>query len=252
MASLSLRAFLYHDGKSHQKQAISAFADGLKRHGISQSEHDDADFVVTWGQSFATEKPRLSLEAGYINGNSGNYKQDRLRFISAGWNGMHGRADAWPKNCPDDRWASLGISLDPWKESGQRILVCDQYPTDSQAPPDRMWQDIRRQVGEIFSDVVFRTHPLAGNVGPLGLALDSCAVCITWSSSAAIEAVIRGVPTIAFDSGSMAWAVTSHSLSDPLFRGERTQWASDLAYRQYTLSEIADGTLWEYMRREPE
>jgi hypothetical protein len=48
---------------------------------------------------------------------------------------------------------------------------------------------------------------------------------------------------------SMAWPMASHNLREPVRTPDRSQWAYNLAYRQWTLEEIASGEFWETVRR---
>jgi hypothetical protein len=241
-------------GYDHQRDAMVSLASGLARHGIQANVtatfDDDADFVVTWGDKEKTTKPRLILEAGFINGQSGNYVQDRLRFISTGWNGLHGRADSGRLDCPPERWRSFGIEFEPWNTNGEYVLVCDQHPGDSVAPKDRQWWWRISEAYEEICKVLYRPHPLMADDGmrPLSDALFGARACYTWNSTAAVEAVIRGVPTWSLDEGSMAWPVTSHQVYSPPWLGNRDQWAYNLAYRQWTHDELASGEAWEGLK----
>ncbi len=251
----TIKAFLHFRlHAAHQLEAMSALAVGLKNHGISSKLGnslcgiDEADFVVSWGDKLPAQIqiPRLILEAGYINGQSGDYVRDRLQFISTGWNGLHGRADSGRLDCPSDRFDGLGIELSPWRTGGNYALICGQHPGDSCAPTTEMTKKIADEVQRVYLEYRFRPHPLIANtMRPLRDALADARVCVTWNSTSAIEAVIAGVPTIALDRGSMAWDVTSHAVSDELFRGDRSQWAYNLAYRQFTHDELASGVAWE-------
>lgn len=242
---------------------MCAFAEGLIAHGhevqVEDAEPpaDIFDFVVWWGDKappiIRDNYPRLILEAGFINGRSGDYVTDRLQFVSAGWNGLHGRADPGPLDRPPNRWLALGEALLPWRRDGAYFLVCDQHPGDSCAPGESVWwseldQWSRPDLGSPLP-IVYRPHPLlAPNLRPLARSLSRAAICITWSSTCAIQAVLMGVPTIALDRGSMAWPVTSHGFDEAAYLGDRSQWAYNLAYRQWTHEELADGSAWEYMK----
>lgn len=252
-----MRAFLHYEARAkHQLDAMIALGSGLARHGIhinispSIASAEHADFIAWWGDKVPAElcgKPRLILEAGYINGQSGDYVKDRLRFVSVGWNGLHGCADPGPLDCPPDRWDAIGVKLRPWRTDGNYILICDQHPGDSVSPGNRKWWVEALPKDEGMS-TIYRPHPLMANdMGPLSQSLRDAAMCLTWSSTAALEAVCLGVPTVTMNRGSMAWDVTSHRVSDPPYLGEREQWAYNLAYRQWTHDELKDGTAWRHI-----
>ncbi len=256
-----MKAFLHYEERApHQLAGMRALAEGLARHGvhvdISNNWYGLSDFVVWWGDKVPAtmrDRPQLILEAGYINGWSGDYVRDRLRFVSTGWNGLHGRADSGRLDHPPDRWEALDTELQPWRSDGKFYLICDQHPGDSAASTDRAWWKTLDQWGrpDICSPLrlVYRPHPLlAPDLRPLEQSLVDAAVCVTWNSTCAIQAVIMGVPCIAMDEGSAAWAVTSHELNGPLYLGEREQWAYNLAYRQWTHDELADGSAWEVLK----
>lgn len=257
-----MNAYLYYrPNQQHQLDAMFQLSKGFMRHGITPNLYPDwsnyqcGDFVVCWGDKVPAhiDRPRLILEAGYINGRSGHYVEDRLLFVSAGWNGLHGRADPLRSDRPPDRWNSLGIELKPWKHDGAYVetaLICDQHPGDQQAGPLKWWEPIADGlIRSGVSNVRYRPHPLfTPDLPPLNESLQEADLCVTWSSTCAVEAVIAGVPTITRSQGSVAWDITSHSLDTPLYVGPREQWAYNLAYRQFTSDELKDGTAWEVLQ----
>jgi hypothetical protein len=58
------------------------------------------------------------------------------------------------------------------------------------------------------------------------------------------------VPTVTLDEGAMAWDVAGHKLGDTI-RPDRTRWAHNLAMTQWSLGEIADGTMWDHLKNVP-
>lgn len=253
-----MRAFLHYERRAkHQLEAMVAFADGLVQHGVHCDVSYDtspaarADFVVWWGDKVPEglrDQPRLILEAGYINGRSGDYVRDRLQFISTGWNGLHGRADPGPPDRPPDRWNALDVPLLPWRQQGTHMLICAQHPSDAQSPPADDWLAACEEACRLH-DCILRPHPLmAPNMRSLAWALDDAHSVLTWSSTAAIEAVLTGVPTVALDQGSIAWDACSHSVAEAPFLGSREQWGYNLAYRQWTAAELRAGEAWETIR----
>jgi hypothetical protein len=253
----ALNAYLHaRTGQQHQLDAMRACRDGLTRHGINshigdtEAHADSADFVVWWGDRVPQwcDKPKLILEAGYINGQSGDYVRDRLRFVSTGWGGLHGRADRAPSDCPPDRWQALGVEMPQWRTGGRHALVCGQHPGDLCAPTPEVWRSLSERIIEQHDMTILRPHPLmAGIMQPLEQALHDAHSCYTWNSTCAVESVLMGVPTWAFDQGSMAWDVCAHDVDAEAFTGDRAQWAYNLAYRQWTHDELASGEMWEHM-----
>lgn len=245
----------YKPGYQHQLDAMTLLSEGLMRHDlVSNIAPDwnlpaDCEFVVCWGDKVpeGIRVPRLLLEAGYINGQSGHYVQDRLRFVSAGWNGLHGRADPVRFDCPPDRLRGLHLKVSPWRAKGKYILVCDNHPGDAVSGPAKWWHELESLYP--LPAIRYRPHPLLKpDQEPLHEALAGAALCVTWSSTSAIESVLRGVPTVAMSESSVAWPVTSHALKDDIFVGDREPWLRELSYRQWTPDELADGTAWEYLR----
>jgi len=246
----------YKPGQGHQLHAMECLAAGLQEHGVATiispywDLTENVDFVVCWGDKVPANirLPRLILEAGYINGQSGEYVLDRLRFVSAGWNGLHGRADSGPLDCPPDRWNALDEPILPWRaDDGEYVLICDQHPGDQCSGPRKWWKPIADDLAHFR--VVYRPHPLfAPNQRPLSEALEGAGLVVTWSSTCAIRSVLDGIPTIALDRGSMAYDVASQSIDDEVYLGPREQWAYNLAYRQFTHTELADGIAWEVLK----
>ena len=106
--------------------------------------------------------------------------------------------------------------------------------------------------------VYFRKHPQARERtdlisidGELQQTLNRCAGVITYNSNSGVDALIAGVPTMASDIGSMAWPVASKSLEQLLEFNypDRMQWLNNLAYTQWTIDEVMDGSAWKHLWR---
>lgn len=238
----------------HQGQHRAALEAGLRALGVS-------DFgprvIVAWGWRQAAEYRRagwdvLVFERGYIG--------DRLgRYTSIGWNGLNGHAE-WPKY-PDDggaRFRACGFSLAPWKAGGAYTLLCGQVRTDAavrgtdmQRWYERSAEDARAAYG---LPVRFRPHPgeikrgIAQPVrgcetdrGPLADSLAGAAHVITYNSNTATDALLAGCDTVAVDTGSMSYGVSGATIGEPCKRDLREAWAHALAWKQWTLEEIASG-----------
>lgn len=189
----------------------------------------------------------IILESGYLH---------RDRYFSAGWNDINGRADfRLSPDMPPDRWDALGIEMKPWKTGGDYVLVCGQRPHGSGAVGLNDFDDWRREhiraLWQKGIKVKYRPHPGIAIARPLALDLAEASACFTWNTTAGVEAVVAGVPTIAMDQGSMVWDVAGHGLDDidnpP--RPGRSAWARRLAYCQWTLDEMAEGQAWRHLTR---
>jgi hypothetical protein len=250
----------------HQLPWASAFATGLRRHGWSVAIREDyqpCDLLVKWGvrDRKPIEIQRRSggeiciLERGYLG--------DRFKWASVSFGGeLNGRAEfRGVRNEPERFDRNFAGLMQPWNRKPGYALLIGQVPGDmSIAHADIVgWYRVSaarlRQQGW---QVRFRPHPVSvqrgiayappAGVAPIGgslaAALAGAGVVVTFSSNAAVEAVLAGVPTIACDPGSMARAVAAHSVADALITPDRGRWASELAWKQFTAEEMASGDCW--------
>ncbi len=228
-------------------------------HTVTVNTPGDAALNVTWtnlqAERVGNDAPTCILEGGYTHSGCATYREQRLQNTSISWNDSHGRSTWAPKYCPSDRWDMLGIELQPWRVGGYDAVILGQKNGDYVLPKnylDRLPEWVR-SASVAHDSARLRQHPIVqqytGPVKPLADDLAGAKCAITWNSTASVETVIAGIPTVCLDRYAITWPVTSHSIVAPLYRGEREQWAYDLAYRQYTLSELRDGTAWEYIER---
>ena len=193
------------------------------------------------------------MERGYVG--------NRFEWFSLGWNGLNGRATPLPMPQDDgERFQRHHKALmQPWRPegSGEYVLLVGQVPGDmSLAGKDLThWYSNAALTARVRYDlpVMFREHPVAMErgvrrnpnythpfEGTLDEALAGAAACVTFNSNTAVDAILAGVPTTVDNRGSMAWDVAGHRLGDSI-RPDRAAWASNLAWRQWKLDEIARG-----------
>lgn len=194
----------------------------------------------------------LVMERGFL--------QPRNKWVSLTWNGFNGRGE-FPKALDNgERWdRHFGHLLQPWKKTaGKRALLIGQVPGDASLHGidiiDWLDQTAVELVGLGFT-VNFRPHPSAPIPTPLHTVyqkntlaedFEYCDFVVTFSSTTAVEAIIAGKPAVVMDDGSVAAPMASRSLSEPLVYPDRTKWCHDLAWRQWRLSELADGSAWKH------
>lgn len=167
---------------------------------------------------------------------------DTDRFVSLVWNGHGRRGDhRVPAHIDGARWERYGVTPQPWRRDGERIVLCGQ--TETYSPHWQRLDDWYNQVRATH----FRRHPSGINPTVLPEARDfsRCITAVTLNSSVGVLTVISGVPTVTMDEGAMAWDVTGHSLDD-IRMPDRTPWLHWLAWTQYTDDEIREGTPWAW------
>ena len=273
-----LRISAHLDYKSPFLYRTQAVVNGLKKHGINvfiapydKPVESDMIFTGGWKQdkviAYAQSKNRniLVLEGGFI--------QPRDKWLSLGFNGLNGYATFAPT--PNDSGGRFNQYyagyLKPWKDKiGGYALLIGQVPSDAALHGLNMnvWlQDVTEKLIASGIDVVFRPHPNVVNDskrrrsrffipqgaklsrGKLSEDLAGAAYCVIYSSTTAVESVLAGVPAVVMSKGSVAWPMTSHDLRNPIITPERMHWCHDLAWRQWSLEELANGTAWEHTRR---
>lgn len=111
--------------------------------------------------------------------------------------------------------------------------------------------------GTIFS----RPHGKPSNemhVGDLGSLLPKAHALVTHGSHAGIDSILAGVPTIILGDGAakpVSATDLEHLLEDVLYypdREKRFAWMSAIAWWQWKVPEMADGTMWRFLREEME
>lgn len=265
-------AYIQENNAAHQRLHCAAVKEAFRRDGIrffsgTRSQATKCDLIVTWGYKpvefiqkiKSWNIPHLVMERGYL--------PDRFTYSSMGWNGLNNRAKFPPCTDGGARFRQLWPDLmRPWREpGGAYILLCGQVPGDA-ALYGRNLESWAQEVTDYFTgrgrQVVFRPHPFVKRHGPvrcpvgatisahdaLEADLEGAELCVTYNSNAGVEAVMFGAPTVAMDPGAMAWPVTSHALAEPAVRPDREAWAHALAWCNWRIEEIADGTAWNLLK----
>jgi len=135
----------------------------------------------------------------------------------------------------------------------QKLLMCYNIELDQ-------WLDETLKKLKIFTDreIIVRqkqSRSVRQSTDTMEMALEKDIHClVTFSSIAAVEAVLLGKPAITLGP-SAAHAVTSHDLKDiekpyiPTI-DEVEEWAAHLAYCQFTEAEMRDGTAWKILNNQ--
>jgi len=198
----------------------------------------------------------LILEKGYLR---------REHYYAAGWNDLNGRADFMNQDSPSDRFNELRLELRPYQNRPDGpVVVMGQVPWDASVQHTEHFAWLAEVCNELLLQnipVIVRPHPLAlaatpwimgteRSEGPLADVLQEARAVVTFNSNTGVDALLAGIPTFSFDRGSMVWEVSSSDLAqlnDPTLYS-REQWADNLAYAQWSLSEMSSGLTWAHLR----
>lgn len=244
----------------HQTEWGRAFAKGLQAHGWRaeiETRYQPCDMLVMWGvrhQDIIANHKRLGgevciVERGYVG--------DRFKWSSVSFGGgLNGRGVYRVPENDGSRWERyFGHLMQPWRaDNAGHALVIGQVPGDSSIRGVDIDGFYRRAMKTYGQAARFRPHPhvkpadgaykMEAARASLQSDLAGAACVVTWNSNTAVDAVLAGVPAVAMDQGSMAWAVTGRELGIQPPKPDRTAWAHWLAWTQWTREEIASGECW--------
>lgn len=251
---------------THQERWGEALVEGLKRHGwVRVGERERPAFVTCWGWRGGKRLRQaghrvLVLERGYLG--------DRFAWTSLGWDGLNGYATFPESGGPERLALHHPEALRPWRSGdGDLALLLGQVKGDaSLVRIDPLWwyDTAAKALLARGWRVAYRQHPVEAERGyplpilPAGVevrrgtlaeALRGVAVAVAWNSNALTDCACLGVPVIACDKGAMAWPVAGHGLDAGVLRPDREPWAERLAWCQWSLDELQDGTAWEHVRQ---
>jgi hypothetical protein len=154
-----------------------------------------------------------------------------------------------------ERFAALKLPIAPWRQSGRHVLVCPQSATYCQL----LGFDLHEWLQTVLTtlrqhtdrDVRIRTkaerpsRPIARDL------VDAWAV-VVFSSSAALDALLAGVPVFALAPFAAAYRMGTPDLTaieTPVYPEDREALFWSLAAQQWTLTELASGIGWRDLQR---
>lgn len=212
------------------------------------------DVLLIWNRYWdndrlATEFERqggtvLVAENGYLGMN----RDDRQIYAMA--RHAHNGRGHWFAGGPE-RFKSLGIEVKPWRTDGDHILVA---PNRSFGMPggvmpegwgERIAAELRRNTGR---KVRLRPHPGNGRpVVPLDDDLRNAWAVVIWSSSVGVESLVRGIPVVCCAPWWICKRGALSSIGEVGSEPERTRALEEMAWAQWTVKEIADGTAFRHL-----
>lgn len=265
-------AIYAHPSMKHQVDRAKSFQAGMRRHGYNVSvtyygNVVDCDLAVFWGMHQSKQiraiqeskgRPWLMMERGYVG--------DRFHWTSIGYNGLNGNADFLNEDSLGYRWEKYFHEyMQPWNVGGEYVLVAAQVMGDASLVDyggrPNYEQIIEHAKKFTKRPIHFRPHPQRPIACPpnaipsphkeLSKAIEGAWCVLTINSNTSVDAVLAGKPCITLHRGSMAREVTAHGVAkiELPFTPDRTQWAYNLAYTQWSPQEIENGEAWNHLKR---
>lgn len=209
---------------------------------------------------------------------------ERTVYYEIAYDGIKGFGDHCTAGAlPLDRWKLLNRSVKPWRLRGSKILFMTQplHGQSSQGTDVFAWYGKKFREIRAFTQmpVVVRIHPRVDKFQTSKRHTDkyrarikevinhkdvrwSEKICleedllvarfaVAYSTSAAVAAVLEGVPVCVGSPGCMAWPMAQPDLktaSTRLCTIQRSPWLAALAYSQWNCAELRNGSAWSHYR----
>lgn len=187
-----------------------------------------------------------------------NYEESFWRWC---YGGLH---DNRKLDLPIDRFEKWGRKVKPWKTDGEYILICPSSETMTRQMHNgsvEQWVAMVRKGLTTFTKVPTRVRfkprkngtsgPSVAKV-PIEKDLEGAKAVITSGSITAIDALLEGVPvfTTKPEVCPSAWCSNTDfsKINNPVLF-DREQLFANLAYKQYSIEEMRNGTCYEMSLR---
>lgn len=238
-------------------RGIAAAGDELVNLAVSPHSAVDCVAVQWWGDAVRAQALGhlrvLVCELGWLG--------DRHReWSQLAWDGLNGRGihGLGPEREPPP--------LEPWRvRSDGYALILGQVPNDwavRLALKDRTYSEWLADATELLElcdfEVRYRPHPEVAALDPsharrptLLEELEGARLALTLNSTAAVQAVCAGVPTVVMDRRGCMAAGVSASCSGLWLDREpphRRAWVNRLARMQWSMAELESGEAWITLR----
>lgn len=165
---------------------------------------------------------------------------------------------------PSDRWDRLNLTIQPWKPPGSKIIVaapdekpCKFYGIELQSWIDQTVSTLRQYTDRpivVRQRAKLRIDRVQNDTLVEALSKDVHAL-VTFNSVAAVESIMNGVPAFTLAPANAASPVTLQDLSkiETPYRPDQDKlhaWACHLAYGQFHVQELKDGTAYRMITNE--
>lgn len=248
--------------KRHVEARHDAFCAGFKATGYQVVLHEPrndvrpGDVLAIWNRKSQHEIIADRFEAAggtVLVAENGYIGRDACgqQYLALARHAHNGRGE-WPSGGPE-RWQRLGVDLRPWRTDGQHILICPNRSFGMRGfiMPQGWAEETAKRLTQFTSRPVrIRPHPGHWKRLPvhpdetLRADLRNAWAVVVWASSAGVKALVAGIPVIRCAPWWIAASAAGHDLAQietpPM--PDRLPAFQRLAWAQWTIAEIADGT----------
>jgi len=270
----------YWEGDSHFQADVAVIFGSWKKVKVPEGEEipDSVKHHVLKNNIIRQQgnKPTVVIETPLL-GRKITDKHQQHRF---GLNHfMYKLADFKNNNSKSDRFDKLGLKIKKWRkptDDGHILIACQNLNDASLFGLNYTWwldNTIHHLLKRTKRKIVVRDHPENKtklldflnksfmihtkqveyqNIGTIQEALKGAHCVVTYSSGSSIDSILEGVPVIPGSEYNFVYDISSHSLDDienPKL-GDRKQLLYNLAYAQWSVEEIQNGTAWEHLFNE--
>jgi hypothetical protein len=212
----------------------------------------NADAAVMYGwklSHFVKQYPQFAYaDLGYW------HRKDYYRLTVNGW----GSESYVKAGLPAERLKSLGVRIEPWQEGGDEILIVGSS-RKSALQHGFQYMEWERNAAKALEcsgkRVVYRPKPtdleripidgIGYDERPLEEALAKACLVVTHHSNVAVQALAAGVPVHCVTGAGAAFSVP---LGDFTRLEGREQFLADVAWLQWSLDEMRNGTCWAHIK----
>lgn len=259
------RAFLMiRNDPVYRREAFAAGlrAQGFDVRGAPGNDIKPGDVLVCWNRYQEMHELACRFEAAGAsvivaeNGYLGVDRSDRKIYAMA--DGYHNGRGCWHVGGAD-RFAAMGITLQPWRTAGKHVLVCPnrEFGTPGGIQPGMFAEKTAAHLSTLTRRPI-RVRPHPGNGPPKKPLADDLAdawAVVIWSSSAGVDALVAGIPVFCM---SPYWICKSASFSNlkqidapPVDTIDRAKAFRALAWAQWSVQEIESGEPFRRLLKMP-
>ena len=244
-------------GKEKSRLICAAFAAGAPKHATG---------AVFFGTEGVMQAFRRAQQGTWFYLDNSYFDKHRGIYFRVTKNAL--QVDPCGKTSTGERFARLGIKVEPWREVlGPDTLLCpqsDDFMKSTLGLKNFNWVTETFRVIDGWREpgvpgLPIRVRPWNRDKKAAAVTLEQelpkCRLVISHSSSSSITAMIRGVPSLSTGPTAAAYHLTGPLTRESFLEPprpsieERTRFCEILADNQFTLEEFKNGTAWKWLER---